>query len=140
MSVRRAKPIELLMPSEAFFTANESVIFLNYHFIVVMSIPSSIHDFYLKYLEINDSLFSQEQQIPTCLQQHLKPLYSVPNSLHMSPHKPCLIPFPVSLPLSNLENVWAAQHFLLSSNIVRVENFTTFMSSFCCERPANFPP
>jgi hypothetical protein len=66
-------------------------IFLNRHFIILISIPPSIHNCHLKYLEINYSLFSQEEQIHTDLQEHLERLNSVPNSLQMSPRNHFLI-------------------------------------------------
>jgi hypothetical protein len=68
------------MPSQTFFGASEAAIFLTCHFIVVLSIPRSIHGFNIKYLKIKDSLFSQEEQIRTCLQQHLERFNSVLNS------------------------------------------------------------
>jgi hypothetical protein len=103
---------------------------VNCHLVIVMSIPPSIHDLHLKYLEINDFLFSQQKQIRTCLQQLLKRFSSVPNSLQISPRKPLLTSPPLPVPLSNLENVWAAQHFLLSSDIADIESFATFAPSF----------
>jgi hypothetical protein len=48
-------------PNQTFFSAPEPAIFLNCLLIVATSIPPSIHDFHLKYLEINNSLFSQEE-------------------------------------------------------------------------------
>jgi hypothetical protein len=79
------------MPSQTFFSAPEPAIFPNYHLLLVMSIPPSIHDLHLRYLEINDSLFSSEKRICTSLQQHHEHFESVPNSLQMSSRKHLLI-------------------------------------------------
>jgi hypothetical protein len=114
---RRAKPIELLIPTQTKPSSARPNSLLS----------SCLH---LKYIEINDFLFSQEEPIHTCLQQHLERFNSVLNPLQMSPRNHLSIPPRFSLPLSNLENVSAIQHFPLSSDIAGIESLATFTSSF----------